>query len=561
MDVDFLILGGGLAGLNAALLLAPYGSVLLVNKKTAAESATAYAQGGIASVTDSLDSFESHCEDTLAAGAGLCHRDVVERVVLEAPQAIEHLVELGVVFDKISDKQGSHFDLTREGGHSARRILHAKDTTGQEIVRALRARVCADARIMQWPHHMAVDLITTYKIGMTSEGGGYGVNQCLGAYVLDEKSGCVKTVRARATLLATGGAGKLYTYTSNPDIATGDGVAMAYRAGASIANMEFFQFHPTCLYHPQAKSFLISEALRGEGASLRCVRDGSSLMHDVHPMGDLAPRDWVARTIDTELKRSGADYVWLDISHRDPDFVRTRFPSIAQACLKFGIDITKEPIPVVPAAHYMCGGVVTNQNAETDIAGLFAAGETACTGLHGANRLASNSLLEAVVFSTRAATSMRAWRTDVSDFPIVPMWDNGRAVDSDEMVVVSHNWDELRRLMWNYVGIVRSDKRLMRAQKRIEVLQQEIQAYYWDFCVTSDLLELRNLATVAHLVLASAQRRRESRGLHYNKDVLYQDSAWAQDSVLRQGQDRAAVFRTDMHTYTKKTVTEGVRVA
>lgn len=530
-DIDFLVIGSGLAGLNASLHLADAGSVLLVTKRHISESATNYAQGGIASVMSEQDSFESHVVDTLTAGGGLCHEDVVQSVVADAPQAIETLVNFGVTFDQ----HNGHYDLTREGGHSARRILHAQDITGHEIMRALRERVDATSRISQLSDHAVVDLITLKKLGRA------GHNRCVGAYVLNVKTGQVETVRAKAVLLATGGAGKVYLYTTNPDIATGDGVAMAYRAGATIANMEFFQFHPTCLYHPQAKSFLISEALRGEGGILR-RRDGSTFMDDIHPLADLAPRDIVARAIDAELKRSGDDYVTLDMTHHDPGFVANRFPNIYMACLALGIDMTKMPIPVVPAAHYMCGGVRTDLTGATDIPGLWAAGETACTGLHGANRLASNSLLEATVFSERAARAMAAEVKAFGEPLPVPEWDTGPAVDPDEMVVVSHNWDELRRTMWNYVGIVRSDKRLDRAMKRIALLQEEIHEYYWNFKLTADLIELRNLATVAQLIVASARRRRESRGLHLNLDTPEMSEAARHDTLVRRGVHNVLVW-------------------
>jgi L-aspartate oxidase len=527
LNTDFLVLGGGLAGLNAALRLSAAGSVLLVAKGPPGESATAYAQGGIASVMSHEDSFASHVADTLAAGAGLCHEEVVSSIVSAAPEAVARLVEAGVAFDR----HGGVFDLTREGGHSARRILHAQDLTGREISRALRSRVEGTANIRQLDGHIAVDLITLRKLGREGRG---DRDRCVGAYILDSSTGRVETVRAKATLLATGGAGKLYLYTSNPDIATGDGVAMAFRAGAAIANMEFFQFHPTCLFHPHAKSFLISEALRGEGGILR-RRDGTAFMKGVHPMADLAPRDVVARAIDSELKRSGDDCVTLDMTAHDPTFLVRRFPNIHMACLALGIDMTKMPIPVVPATHYMCGGVRTDVHGATDVAALWAAGETACTGLHGANRLASNSLLEAAVLGERAAEAMARFAHEVGHEAGVPEWDVGSAQDPDEMVVVSHNWDELRRTMWNYVGIVRSDKRLDRALARVEMLQEEIQEYYWNFKLTRDLIELRNLCSVARLTIACARRRRESRGLHYNIDTPEAHAAWRHDSVVRRG--------------------------
>ena len=523
IDVDHLIIGSGLAGLNAALTLSRTGRVLVVTKREIRDGATRQAQGGIAGVMSADDSFAAHLGDTVAAGGGLCHTDVVQAVVAAGPLAVESLMAHGVSFDRL-DRGG--FDLTREGGHSARRILHAQDITGREIMRALQERVLASENIRVLTNHIAVDLITSQKVGWAGE------NRCLGAYVLETGEGIVHTVRAKTTLLASGGAGKVYLYTSNPDTATGDGVAMAYRAGCRVANMEFMQFHPTCLFHPGAKSFLISEALRGEGGVLRRL-DGAAFMRDVHPMADLAPRDVVARAIDGEMKRWGDDCVHLDMTHHDPAFISTRFPNIHRACMSFGIDMTREPIPVVPAAHYMCGGVVTDLQARTDLPGLWAAGETACTGLHGANRLASNSLLEAAVFSGYAAAGMRDAAQEVAEAGDCPQWDAGNASDPDEMVVVSHNWEELRRAMWSYVGIKRSDKRLARAAARIRLLQEEIHQYYWDFKLTHDLVELRNLALVAELVVASAQRRRETRGLHCNSDTPDTLEAWCCDNVVR----------------------------
>jgi L-aspartate oxidase len=451
--------------------------VAVVTKKEAAQSATNFAQGGIAAVVSDEDSFESHAEDTMNAGAGLCHEDVVRFVVERGRLAIEALGKLGVEFDRQGDdaSQGNAaFALGREGGHTVRRVLHHRDATGREIERALLDRARAHPNITLLEDHCAIDLLTTRGAGLP------GPNRALGAYVLDAKTGNVERFRARATFLATGGAGKVYLYTSNPDIATGDGMAMAYRAGAALANMEFFQFHPTCLYHPQAKSFLISEALRGEGALLR-NEAGVAFMEHHHPMKDLAPRDIVARAIDDELKRSGNDSAFLDITHRDADFLRERFPNIYEACLDFGIDMTREPIPVVPAAHYCCGGVVTDLSGETEVKNLFAGGEVACTGLHGANRLASNSLLEGAVFAEVAAEEgiRRYSELPLGDVPVEP-WKEGSATESSEAVVITQNWDEIRRLMWNYVGIVRTDKRLARARRRIELLKEEINEYYWD---------------------------------------------------------------------------------
>jgi len=518
-ESDFLVIGSGIAGLYYALQVAEHGTVTIVTKRDPRESATHYAQGGIATVIDRDDSFDSHIADTLRVGAGLCHEDVVRFTVQEGPHHVRRLAQLGVQFTH--KPGGQSLDLGREGGHSHRRVVHATDLTGQEVERVLLEVVSSHPRVQILDHHMAIDLLSTAHYGMD--------HACFGAYVLDLTRGEVLTHLARVVFLATGGAGKTYLYTTNPDVATGDGIAMAYRAGAAVANMEFFQFHPTLLYHPHAKSFLISEALRGEGGILR-LADGTDFMKPVHELGSLAPRDVVARTIDLELKRSGEDCAYLDMTHLDPERTILRFPNIHAKCIALGIDMRRQPIPVVPAAHYCCGGVLVDENGQSTLRNLSAGGEVTCTGLHGACRLASNSLLEALVFAARAAAH------DISTSPLRPPevrhWHAGDATDSDEAVVVTQNWDELRRFMWNYVGIVRSDKRLDRARRRIELIREEIRDYYYNFHVTGDLIELRNIALVSHLIIESARRRKESRGLHHNIDHTGLDDQYVRDTVL-----------------------------
>ena len=506
-DFDVLIVGSGLAGLSAALHLAPTHRVAVLTKRALQDGASAWAQGGIAAVLATDDSFEAHIQDTLVAGAGLCDLATTRFVVENAPAAIAWLRSLGVPFTL----EGEQLHLTREGGHSARRIAHVTDATGAAVQRTLIDVVRDTPGITVFEQHTLVDVITSAKLGLTGQ-------RCLGLYALDQATDEVVTFRAPKTILATGGAGKVYLYTTNPDTATGDGIAAAWRAGCRVANMEFIQFHPTGLYHPHAKSFLISEAVRGEGGRLLLPPSagGTRFMPEYDARAELAPRDVVARAIDDQMKRHGIDCVHLDISHQSPEFLQEHFPNILAHCLELGIDITKEPIPVVPTAHFTCGGVLTDLAGRTDLPGLYAVGEVACTGLHGANRLASNSLLECMVFARAAAQAIAA--TPHKPIPALPRWDDSRVTDADESVVISHNWDELRRFMWDYVGIVRTNKRLERAAHRIAMLQGEIQEFYAHFHVTRDLLELRNLVQVADLIVKSAQLRRESRGLHFSRD-------------------------------------------
>jgi L-aspartate oxidase len=528
---DVIILGSGLAGMASALLLAEKKRVLIVTKQALISGASDWAQGGIAAVLDDADSVEQHVADTLSAGGGLCEESAVRYIVGEGRSAIEWLTAQGVRFtEDVAHPTGVH--LTQEGGHSHRRIVHAADATGHAVQATLEERVRAHPNIVVLEDHLAIDLITSQRLGRRES------PRCYGVYVLDRSRGGVMSIAASHTILATGGAGKVYRYTTNPDTASGDGIAMAWRAGCRVANMEFIQFHPTCLFHPHAKSFLISEAVRGEGGLLR-LPDGSRFMPAHDERAELAPRDVVARAIDFEIKRQGLDCVYLDITHKGADFVRSHFPTIHARCLELGIDMARQPVPVVPAAHYTCGGIVTDLEGRTDLAGLYAIGETACTGLHGANRLASNSLLECVVLA-RAAVR-HALEDPVRVPESVPEWDESRVTDPDEEVVISQNWDELRLTMWNYVGIVRTTKRLERARHRIRLLRDEISEFYRHFRVSADLLELRNLVDVADLIVESALSRRESRGLHFSRD--YPETLPKAFSTVLQRQDRPAVLR------------------
>lgn len=539
---DHLVIGSGLAGLSTALMLAEKtsGSIAVITKGAIDDCNSKMAQGGIACVTDENDTFEEHLADTLAAGDHLCNRDAVMTIIKKGPSRIQWLINMGTHFTTRSEMGGTEadadkeFDLGREGGHQKRRILHAGDITGAEVIRSLVEAVRSNPRIRVFENHVAVDLISTTRLGYVGE------NRCLGVYAFDSANNRVETFTGLSTTLATGGCGKVYLYTSNPDVACGAGVALGYRAYADIANMEFYQFHPTILFSPKVKSFLISEALRGEGGVLKIQdKDGKLIefMQHYHEMKSLAPRDVVSRAIDNELKRSGRACAYLDMRHHTGDFLKKRFPNIYAKCLEAGVDMAKDPIPVVPAAHFSCGGIRTDTNGYTGIKGLYAVGETACTGLHGANRLASNSLLEAVVVSDSAAEHITAHLDELREGRSsysVPLWTCGDATSSDEQVVITHNWEEIRRFMWDYVGIYRTNKRLERAKTRIKMIQREIEKYYWDFHLTKDLIELRNMATVAELIVDSAMSRKESRGLHYNADYPHRDPALdCVDTVIR----------------------------
>jgi len=523
LDFDYLVIGSGLAGLSTALHLADSGSVALITKRNIDESNTKYAQGGVACVLDKADSFEEHVTDTLNAGAALCDEDVVRTIVEGGPQAIEELINLGATFTTRGDlgetENSEEFDLGREGGHTKRRVLHAGDITGEEIEKTLVNATLKRKNITIFEDYIAIDLISSLRLNWDGE------NIILGAYVLDIKAKQVKTFTSKATIVATGGAGKVYLYSSNPDVSCGGGVAMCYRANAKIANMEFYQFHPTILFNEDEKSFLISEAVRGEGAVLKRLDSEGNLiefMNQYHELASLAPRDIVARAIDNEMKTTGQECVFLDIRNKSEEVLKKRFPNIFKKCLDAGFNMAKTPIPVVPAAHYCCGGVDTDINGFTGLKGLYAVGECACTGLHGANRLASNSLLEALVIAKFAANDIKKSNSkSVSQSEIkreIPSWCSGDATNSDELVVIAHNWEEIRRFMWDYVGIVRTDKRLERAKNRIKNIRNEIEKYYWDFLITPDLVELRNIASLSEIIIDSAIKRKESRGLHYNSD-------------------------------------------
>ncbi len=522
---DVIIIGSGAAGLTLALTLAPKVRVALIAKKAMTNTATLRAQGGIAAVLNHDDSSELHAQDTLNAGAGLCNEETVRFAVEQGPSSIQWLIDQGIAFTR-DTPNNSRYHLTREGGHSRRRVIHSADATGRELETTLAQLARKEPNIDIFEDHIAIDLITANKLGMKE-------NRCLGAYILNTKNNQVLTFSAKSTALATGGAGKVYLYTSNPDIATGDGIAMAWRAGCRVGNMEFIQFHPTCLFHPDAKSFLITEAMRGEGGKL-LLPDYTPFMHNFDSRAELAPRDIVARAIDHEMKRLGSDFVYLDISHKPTDFILKHFPTVHARCLKFGFDITRQPIPVVPAAHYLCGGIMTDSCGRTDIEGLYALGETAFTGMHGANRMASNSLLECIVFARTASEKIMATLKNTPYPETLPHWDESQVSESDEQVVIAHDWHELRRFMWNYVGIERSNKRLQRAKNRIDLLQKEINDYYSRFRINSNLIELRNLALVAELIIRCATMRKESRGLHYNRDYPTLDNTQPpHNTVLR----------------------------
>ncbi len=533
LKTDILIIGSGLAGLALALKLPESLNIIILSKEAAQDTNTAMAQGGIAAVLSEEDSFESHIQDTMVAGRGLCKLETVNNIVRQAPARIKDLINWGVQFDVRGERTGKlgEIDLTREGGHSFRRILHHDDQTGQEIHKHLLKLVCERKNISILENHFSVDLILSKQIDP------YDLNptHCVGAYVLNKSKGEVVAITSRATILSTGGGGKVYLYTTNWSGSTGDGIAMAYRAGARVANLEFMQFHPTCLFHPAARTFLISEALRGEGGEL-VDKNGQAFMSKYHPLGALAPRDIVARSIDAEIKRTGAQCVYLDMTKLDSEFIQQRFPAIYSKCLEFGIDITKEPIPVVPAAHYLCGGVLTDINARTDIKGLWAIGETGCNGLHGANRLASNSLLECLATASNSSDDIIKNWEEFKTYPKDPPdWVYPIESNADEMIVIHHMWDEIRRLMWNYVGIVRSDKRLLRAQNRLRNILSEVREYYSNFQIHSDIIELRNIALLADLSVECALRRKESRGIHYSLDYPFvpdQSDSSPKDTIL-----------------------------
>lgn len=526
IDTDYLVIGSGLAGLMTALNLSRRGNVLVTTKKSAEESNSNYAQGGIACAISSKDTFEDHVADTLSTGCGISRPDVVRNIISQGPKGIKILESFGLEFEMLKENQ-EEYDLGKEGGHSHRRVLHAGDITGQEVIRVVLEKVREIPNITIAERHMAIDLVTRNWLGMN------GTDSCIGAYFLNTENNEILGIRASNTVLATGGAGKVYLYTSNPDVATGDGVAMGWRAGLPVHNMEFVQFHPTCLYHPKAKSFLISEAVRGEGGVL-VNSDGDSFTEKFDERGPLAPRDIVARAIDHEMKSRGDKCVYLDITSKSAEFLRERFPNIYDTCRGYGFDMAKEPIPVVPAAHYFCGGIDADEYGHTEIENLYALGEVACTGLHGANRLASNSLLEALVCSFNVAEAI-ANNSSENDYQNtdIPPWRYGDAVPSDEAVVVEHNWNEVRTCLWDYVGIVRTDKRLERAERRIRTLRHEIREYYLDYLVTADVLELRNIATVAELVVRSAISRRESRGLNYTLDYPERNEIFERDTVIK----------------------------